>query len=69
MTIGQLALHPREPVKALHYWTDLGLLAAERSVNACRYYGAEDADRAGRLERAKAQPLPTCEGQGCIYLA
>jgi len=67
VTIGQLAPRPREPVKALHYRTDLGLLAAEPGVNACRY-GAEAADRAGQLGRAKAQPLPACEGEGRIYL-
>jgi len=56
-TIGQLARRTREPVKTLRYWTDLGLLAAERGANGYRYYGAGAAERAQFIRAAQALGL------------
>ena len=56
-TIGQLARRTREPVKTLRYWTDLGLLAAERGANGYRYYGAGAAERVGFIRGAQALGL------------
>lgn len=56
-TIGQLARRTRESVKTLRYWTDLGLLAAERGANGYRYYGAGAAERAQFIRGAQALGL------------
>lgn|SRR5690554_3558502 len=56
-TIGQLARRTRESVKTLRYWTDLGLLAAERGANGYRYYGAGAAERVGFIRGAQALGL------------
>lgn len=56
-TIGQLARRTRESVKTLRYWTDLGLLAAERGANGYRYYGAGAAERAQFIRAAQALGL------------
>lgn len=56
-TIGQLARRTRESVKTLRYWTDLGLLAAERGANGYRYYGSGAAERAQFIRGAQALGL------------
>jgi DNA-binding transcriptional MerR regulator len=38
LSIGQLAAATRERVKTLRFWSDLGLLTAERGSNGYRYY-------------------------------
>ncbi len=45
MRIGELAATAGESVKTLRYWTDLGLLEAERGDNGYRYYRPEMARR------------------------
>ena len=44
-------------MKTLRYWTDLGLLAAERGANGYRYYGAGAAERAQFIRGAQALGL------------
>src|SRR5690625_1679477 len=56
-SIGQVARRTRESVKTLRYWTDLGLLAAERGANGYRYYGAGAAERAQFIRAAQALGL------------
>ncbi|HEX7000922.1 MAG TPA: MerR family transcriptional regulator [Trueperaceae bacterium] len=55
--IGELAFESGESVKTLRYWTDLGLLAAERGTNGYRYYGAGAAERAQFIRGAQALGL------------
>lgn len=57
MTIGQLARRTRESVKTLRYWTDSGLLEAQRGANGYRYYGDEAIARAEFIRSAQALGL------------
>lgn len=45
LSIGQLSDITLETVKTLRYWTDLGLLEAERGNNGYRYYPPATAKR------------------------
>ncbi len=56
-TIGQLAQRTRESVKTLRYWTDSGLLEADRGANGYRYYGDEAITRVEFIRSAQALGL------------
>jgi len=45
LRIGELARITKETVKTLRYWTDLGLLEAQRGENGYRYYSPEASKR------------------------
>jgi len=51
MRIGELALASGESVKTLRFWTDAGLLPAERGENGYRYYGDGSTRRAATIRR------------------
>lgn len=53
LSIGQLAAATRERVKTLRFWSDLGLLAAERGSNGYRYYDADMAKRVTFIRRTQ----------------
>ncbi|WP_278913629.1 MerR family DNA-binding protein [Deinococcus wulumuqiensis] len=54
MPIGQLATITGEGVKALRYWTDFGLLTAERRPSGYRHYPPEAAEQVRFIRSAQA---------------
>jgi MerR family copper efflux transcriptional regulator len=54
LSIGGLAERTGETIKTLRYWTDLGLLEAERGENGYRYYGKDMAERSTFIRNAQA---------------
>jgi DNA-binding transcriptional MerR regulator len=54
MPIGQLAALTGESVKALRYWTDLGLLTVERRPSGYRHYLPEAAEQVRFIRSAQA---------------
>lgn len=53
MRIGQLAKLTDETVKTLRYWTDHGLLEAERSENGYRHYNGDAVQRVAFIRSAQ----------------
>ena len=54
LTIGQLADDTHETVKTLRYWTNLGLLDAQRGENGYRYYCTETVNRVAFIRSTQA---------------
>lgn len=54
LSIGDLAAQTGETVKTLRYWTDQGLLDAERGVNNYRYYPPDMPQRIAFIRSAQA---------------
>lgn len=54
ISIGDLSSQTREPVKTLRYWTDQGLLEAERGANNYRYYPPDTPQRVAFIRSAQA---------------
>jgi DNA-binding transcriptional MerR regulator len=54
LSIGQLAKRTGERVKTLRYWTDLGLLDAERANNGYRLFRAGMAERVTFVRSSQA---------------
>ena len=54
LSIGQLAAGTGETVKTLRYWTEQGLLAAERGPNGYRYYQPAMIERASLIRSVQA---------------
>ncbi len=54
LSIGSLAGRTGETIKTLRYWTDLGLLEAERGENGYRYYAEDMAERSTFIRSAQA---------------
>lgn len=52
--IGQLATLTGETIKALRYWTDLGLLSVERRPSGYRHYPSEAAAQVHFIRSAQA---------------
>lgn len=54
MSIGQLAQQTGETIKAIHYWTDLGLLTCARRPSGYRAYAPEGASQVQFIRSAQA---------------
>ncbi len=54
LSIGDLATLTHERVKTLRYWTDQGLLKAERGANNYRYYSQDTPQRVAFIRSAQA---------------
>lgn len=54
LSIGDLSSQTRETVKTLRYWTDQGLLEAERGANNYRYYAPDAPQRVAFIRSAQA---------------
>lgn len=54
LSIGGLAERTGETIKTLRYWTDSGLLEAERGENGYRYYCEDMAERSTFIRSAQA---------------
>ena len=54
LSIGDLSSQTRETVKTLRYWTDQGLLEAERGANNYRYYSPDTPQRVTFIRSAQA---------------
>ena len=54
LSIGDLSSRTRETVKTLRYWTDQGLLEAERGANNYRYYPPDTPQRVAFIRSAQA---------------
>lgn len=54
LSIGGLAERTGETIKTLRYWTDSGLLEAERGENGYRYYSEDMAERSTFIRSAQA---------------
>lgn len=54
LSIGGLAERTGETIKALRYWTNSGLLEAERGDNGYRYYCEDMAERCTFIRSAQA---------------
>lgn len=54
LSIGGLSERTGESVKTLRYWTDLGLLEAERGENGYRYYREDAVQRSAFIRSAQA---------------
>ncbi len=67
-SIGQLAKATGETVKTLRYWTDHGLLEAERGENGYRYYREDAARRAAFIRSAQALGFTLSEIQDILAL-
>lgn len=68
LTIGQLAATTREPVKTLRFWTDRGLLSAERGGNGYRYYHPDATKRISFIRRTQAIGFSLREIRGILGL-
>lgn len=54
MTIGEVSEASGLPVKTVRYYTDIGLIAPERSDNGYRQFGEKDLHRLRFVARARA---------------
>lgn len=54
LSIGDLATRTGKTVKTLRYWTDQGLLKAERGANNYRYYPPDTPQRVAFIRSAQA---------------
>jgi MerR family copper efflux transcriptional regulator len=68
MSIGDLASRTGETVKTLRYYTDLGLLEAQRGENKYRCYGTGMVRRVGFIRHMQALGLSLSEIQAVVTL-
>ena len=55
LRIGELAVRTHVTKRTIDYYTNLGLLKAERSSSNYRYYDSSSIDRIGFIERRKTE--------------
>jgi DNA-binding transcriptional MerR regulator len=68
LSIGQLAKTTGETVKTLRYWTNHGLLEAERRESGYRYYREDAAQRTGFIRSAQTLGFTLSEIQDILAL-
>ena len=68
LSIGQLAKATGRTVKTLRYWTNLGLLEAERGENGYRYYREDAAQRIAFIRSAQEFGFTLSEIQDILTL-
>jgi MerR family copper efflux transcriptional regulator len=68
LSIGELASMTGETVKTLRYYTDLGLLEAQRGDNKYRYYRTEVVRRVTLIRQMQALGLSLREIQDIVAL-
>ncbi|GGM17034.1 MerR family DNA-binding protein [Deinococcus aerophilus] len=61
LSIGHLAAETGEGVKALRYWTDLGLLEHRRTAGGYRTYTAESVERVQFIRSAQRVEFGLCD--------
>ena len=61
LSIGDLATQTQESIKTLRYWTDQGLLDAERGANNYRYYAPDTPRRVAFIRSAQALGFPLAD--------
>jgi DNA-binding transcriptional MerR regulator len=66
--IGELARATGETVKTLRYWTNQGLLNAERGENGYRHYSPEAVTRAAFIRATQALGFTLEETRGILVL-
>lgn len=67
-SIGDLSARTGETVKTLRYWTDQGLLDAERGANNYRYYPPDTPERVAFIRSAQALGLSLADIGGILKL-
>ena len=68
LRIGRLAKATEETVKTLRYWTNLGLLEAERGENGYRYYQEDAPQRIAFIRSAQEFGFTLSEIQDILAL-
>ncbi|MDZ7703573.1 MAG: MerR family transcriptional regulator [Trueperaceae bacterium] len=68
LSIGDLAARSRESVKTLRYWTDRGLLDAERGENNYRYYRPDMVERVVFIRSAQTLGFTLADIDGILTL-
>ncbi len=68
LSIGQLAKATGRTVKTLRYWTNLGLLEAERGENGYRYYREDVSQRIAFIRSAQEFGFTLSEIQDILTL-
>lgn len=68
LSIGGLAERTGETVKTLRYWTNMGLLEAERGENGYRYYQQDAPERSSFIRSAQARGFSLSEIQEILSL-
>ena len=68
LSIGDLSTLTGETVKTLRYWTDLGLLDAERGENNYRYYPPDVAQRVTFIRSTQALGFTLGDIKGVLDL-
>jgi DNA-binding transcriptional MerR regulator len=68
-SIGELAAHTGESVKTLRFWTDRGLLQADREANGYRRYDRKTAERVAFIRASQRLGLSLERIAGLLRLS